>query len=85
MHNAAIYSKFKHASQTPDCDQGITSVPIGKLQLLDKFPKETYNKTHIPKRVYVPQLSSLVFSVNRNTLTRLTEFGYTRAETLLKC
>ena len=33
--NAAIYSKFKHASQTLDCDQGITSVPIGKLQLLD--------------------------------------------------
>jgi len=33
--DAAIYSKFKHASQTLDCDQGITSVPIGKLQLLD--------------------------------------------------
>jgi len=33
--NAAIYRKFKHASQTLDCDQGITSVPIGKLQLLD--------------------------------------------------
>jgi len=29
-----MYSKFKHASQTLVCDQGIT-VPIGKLQLLD--------------------------------------------------
>jgi len=38
-HNAAMYTKFKHASQTPDCDQGVTSVPIGKLQLLDKFSK----------------------------------------------
>jgi len=38
-HNAAIYSKLKHASQTPDCDQSITSVPIGKLQLLDEFSK----------------------------------------------
>ena len=38
-HNATIYRKCKHVSQTPDCDQGITSVPIGKLQLLDKFSK----------------------------------------------
>jgi len=41
-HNTATYNKFKHASQTPDCDQGITAVPIGKLQLVDS-PKETYN------------------------------------------
>jgi len=32
--NAAIYSKFKRVSQTLDCDQSITSVLIGKLQLL---------------------------------------------------
>jgi len=30
-HNVAIYSIFKHASQTPDGDQGFTSMPIGKL------------------------------------------------------
>ena len=49
-----------------------------------KFSKETHNKTYIPKIVYVPQIRSLVFSVNRNTLTWLAEFGHTRTETLLK-
>jgi len=46
-HNAAIYSKFKHASEAPDCDQGITSVAIGKLQLLDKISKgDTQHNVH---------------------------------------
>ena len=41
-------------------------------------------QTYIPKTVYVPQLRSLVFSVNRNTLTWLAEFGYASIEMLLK-
>ena len=84
--NAAIYSKFKHASQMPDCDQDITSVPIGKLQLLDKFSKwdiqlNLDTKNGVPVRS-TDQISGLFAQQKHSDSVR--KFGYMRAETLLK-
>ena len=78
-----MYSKFKHASQMLDCDQGITSVPIGKLQLLDKFSKGDIQQNLYTQKRCVFHSSDLWSFWSTETLW-LTEFGYMRAETLLK-